>query len=133
MAYMKRFRPAAAADGITLFPLSGFRSIARQTRIIRSNLAAGRDPADLFRAGQIIEEKLMDLPKPDEIPKGTDGLAAEGMIRKWQRDGANVVELSERHRDTAKKAVKAACEKGNIPPGPASMCLLFELGLVEGA
>lgn len=91
------------------------------------------DPADLFRAGQIIEEKLMDLPKPDEIPKGTDGLAAEGMIRKWQRDGANVVELSERHRDTAKKAVKAACEKGNIPPGPASMCLLFELGLVEGA
>eukprot|EP01035_Chromulina_nebulosa_P009300 gene9300-biopygen7821 len=44
-----RMRDAAAADGITLYPLSGFRSIARQTRIIRTNLAAGRDPADLFR------------------------------------------------------------------------------------
>jgi D-alanyl-D-alanine carboxypeptidase len=40
---------AAAADDITLYPLSGFRSIARQTRIIRTNLAAGREPSDLFR------------------------------------------------------------------------------------
>jgi D-alanyl-D-alanine carboxypeptidase len=48
-AAWRRMQAAAAADGITLIPLSGFRSIARQTRIIRRHLAAGRDPADLFR------------------------------------------------------------------------------------
>lgn len=48
-AAWRRMRAAATAEGITLIPLSGFRSIARQTRIIRRHLAAGRDPADLFR------------------------------------------------------------------------------------
>ena len=40
---------AAAADGITLIPLSGFRSIARQYRIIRRNLAKGRPLPDILR------------------------------------------------------------------------------------
>lgn len=48
-AAWRRMRAAATADGITLIPLSGFRSIARQTQIIRRHLATGRDPADLFR------------------------------------------------------------------------------------
>ncbi len=48
-AAWRRMREAAAAEGITLIPLSGFRSVARQTKIIRHHLAAGRDPADLFR------------------------------------------------------------------------------------
>ncbi|MBI5767621.1 MAG: M15 family metallopeptidase [Verrucomicrobia bacterium] len=45
----RRMRDAAAADGITLLPLSGFRSIARQTRLIRRNLAKGRPMDDLLR------------------------------------------------------------------------------------
>jgi len=45
----RRMRAAAAAEGITLLPLSGFRSVARQTKIIRRHLAAGRDRIDLFR------------------------------------------------------------------------------------
>ena len=44
-----RLRDAAAADGITLLPLSGFRSIARQTEIIRAKLAAGRTIDDILR------------------------------------------------------------------------------------
>jgi len=48
-AAWQRMRDDAAAEGITLIPLSGFRSVARQTRIIRQNLAAGRPPAELFR------------------------------------------------------------------------------------
>jgi D-alanyl-D-alanine carboxypeptidase len=40
---------AAAADGITLMPVSGFRSIARQEEIIREKLAAGRSLADILR------------------------------------------------------------------------------------
>jgi D-alanyl-D-alanine carboxypeptidase len=45
----RRMRDAAAADGITLLPLSGFRSIARQTRLIRRNLAKGRPLDDILR------------------------------------------------------------------------------------
>jgi D-alanyl-D-alanine carboxypeptidase len=45
----RRMRDAAAADGITLLPLSGFRSIARQTRLIRRNLAQGRPLDDILR------------------------------------------------------------------------------------
>ncbi len=35
-------RAAAAQDGIVLLPLSGFRSVARQTVLIRAKLAAGQ-------------------------------------------------------------------------------------------
>jgi D-alanyl-D-alanine carboxypeptidase len=48
-AAWRRMRDTAAADGITLIPLSGFRSIARQTRIIRRNLANGRPLDDTLR------------------------------------------------------------------------------------
>lgn len=41
-AAWQRMRAAAARDGIVLLPLSGFRSVARQTRIIRAKLATGR-------------------------------------------------------------------------------------------
>ncbi len=44
-----RMREAAAADGVTLLPLSGFRSVRRQTQIIRRNLAQGRPLDDLLR------------------------------------------------------------------------------------
>ena len=40
-AAWRRMQTAAAADGITLLPISGFRSIARQTQIIRKKIAAG--------------------------------------------------------------------------------------------
>ncbi len=44
-----RMRDAAARDGIVLLPLSGFRSVARQTKIIRRKLAAGQAIADILR------------------------------------------------------------------------------------
>jgi D-alanyl-D-alanine carboxypeptidase len=40
---------AAAADGITLVPISAFRSIARQTNIIRQKLAAGQPVRAILR------------------------------------------------------------------------------------
>ena len=45
----RRMRDAAARDGVVLYPLSGFRSVARQTRIIRDSLAAGRPLAEILR------------------------------------------------------------------------------------
>jgi D-alanyl-D-alanine carboxypeptidase len=44
-----RMREAAARDGVTLLPLSGFRSIARQTRLIRRKLATGRSLESVLR------------------------------------------------------------------------------------
>ncbi len=48
-AAWRRMRDAAARDGVTLLPLSGFRSIARQTRLIRRKLATGRSLASVLR------------------------------------------------------------------------------------
>lgn len=45
----ERMRAAAARDGIGLVPVSGFRSIARQTRIIRQKLAAGKTIGAILR------------------------------------------------------------------------------------
>lgn len=44
-----RMREAAARVDITLLPVSGFRSIARQVEIIRGKLAAGAASADILR------------------------------------------------------------------------------------
>lgn len=45
----RRMHDAAARDGIVLTSLSGFRSVARQTKIIRANLAAGRPLGKILR------------------------------------------------------------------------------------
>ena len=44
---------AAAADGVTLLPLSAFRSIARQSTIIRRKLARGQDIATILRVSAV--------------------------------------------------------------------------------
>ncbi len=48
-AAWRRMHAAAAKDGITLLPISGFRSVTRQTRIIRQKLAAGKRIDDILR------------------------------------------------------------------------------------
>lgn len=45
----KRMRAAAAQDGVRLLPLSGYRSVARQTRVIRRKLARGENIDDILR------------------------------------------------------------------------------------
>jgi D-alanyl-D-alanine carboxypeptidase len=45
----KRLVAAAGQDGVTLLPLSGYRSVARQARLIRRKLEAGQPIADILR------------------------------------------------------------------------------------
>lgn len=45
----RRMQAAAAKDGIGLLPLSGYRSVARQARIIRRKHAAGEPIAAILR------------------------------------------------------------------------------------
>lgn len=49
----RRMRDAAMADGITLLPLSAYRSVARQTLIIRRKLARGQRLADILRVSAV--------------------------------------------------------------------------------
>lgn len=45
----RRMSAAAARDGVQLLPLSAFRSVARQTAIIRTKLAGGEEITDILR------------------------------------------------------------------------------------
>ncbi|WP_415908708.1 M15 family metallopeptidase [Oleiharenicola sp. Vm1] len=71
-AAWRRMQAAAAADGVTLLPLSGFRSVARQTAIIRGHLARGRPLADLLRyvaapgCSEHHTGRAIDIGSPDE-------------------------------------------------------------------
>lgn len=48
-----RMQAAAATEGVTLVPLSAFRSVARQTLIIRRKLARGQSIADILRVSAV--------------------------------------------------------------------------------
>ena len=48
-AAWKKMKAAAAAENVSLLPLSGFRSVTRQTVIIRSKLAAGESIESILR------------------------------------------------------------------------------------
>ncbi|MEO6246141.1 MAG: M15 family metallopeptidase [Opitutaceae bacterium] len=69
----RQMRNAAAQDGVVLFPLSGFRSVARQTRLIRMNLAKGRTLDDILRyiAAPGYSEhhtgRAIDVGSPDDV------------------------------------------------------------------
>ena len=65
---------AAAGENIVLLPLSGFRSVARQTEIIREKLSEGKSLADILRlvAAPGYSEHhtgcALDVGTPDEPP-----------------------------------------------------------------
>lgn len=68
----RRMREAAAADGVTLLPLSGFRSVARQTKLVRRKLRAGTPIADILRyiaapgCSEHHTGRAIDIGSPDE-------------------------------------------------------------------
>jgi zinc D-Ala-D-Ala carboxypeptidase len=49
----RRMSAAATADGVTLLPLSAYRSVARQTLIIRRKLARGDLIGDILRVSAV--------------------------------------------------------------------------------
>ncbi len=69
----RRMRAAAANDGVQLLPLSAFRSIARQTAIIREKLASGERIADILRfvaapgCSEHHTGRALDLASPSDL------------------------------------------------------------------
>lgn len=68
-----RLRDAAARDGVTLLPLSGYRSVARQTALIRRKLAEGEKIADILQlvaapgCSEHHTGRALDLGSPAEL------------------------------------------------------------------
>ncbi|HET7535790.1 MAG TPA: M15 family metallopeptidase [Candidatus Didemnitutus sp.] len=71
-AAWKRMQAAAARDGVTLLPLSAYRSVARQAKIVRRKLAAGETIADILRlvaapgCSEHHTGRALDLGSPDD-------------------------------------------------------------------
>jgi D-alanyl-D-alanine carboxypeptidase len=69
----RAMRGAAADDGIILVPISGFRSVRRQTKIIREKLAAGRAIDDVLRSvaapgcSEHHTGRALDIGSPEEL------------------------------------------------------------------
>ena len=73
----RRMRDAAQQDGVELLPMSGFRSVSRQTRIIRQKLTDGQNIADILQlaaapgcsehhTGRAVDVGSLDDPNLDE-------------------------------------------------------------------
>ena len=73
-----RLRDAAAQDGITLLPLSGFRSVKRQTQNIRRKLAAGRTIADIFAKEGEATFRALERQLVDELSRRSKTLISTG-------------------------------------------------------
>jgi D-alanyl-D-alanine carboxypeptidase len=85
----RRMRAAASLDGIVLLPLSGFRSVARQTEIIRAKLAAGQSLESILEfvmAPGFSEHhtgRALDIGSPDSIT--IDGRFGHTAAFRWLR------------------------------------------------
>ncbi len=89
---------AAAADGLALLPLSGFRSVQRQTEIIRGKLAAGETIEAILKlvAAPGYSEhhtgRAIDIGAPNE-PALEEGFATTAAFR-WLERHAEDFEFS---------------------------------------
>jgi D-alanyl-D-alanine carboxypeptidase len=71
-AAWRRMKTAAANDGVDLLAISGFRSVARQTEIIRGKLAAGVGISDILQlvaapgCSEHHTGRALDIGSPDD-------------------------------------------------------------------
>ncbi|HEX7632130.1 MAG TPA: M15 family metallopeptidase [Lacunisphaera sp.] len=69
----RRMQAAAAADRVRLLPLSGYRSVARQTRLIRRKLANGQSLESILQyvaapgCSEHHTGRAIDIGSPDEL------------------------------------------------------------------
>ncbi len=91
-AAWRRLREAAAADGHTLLLLSGYRSVARQTRVIRRQLAAGKTINEILRfvaapgCSEHHTGRAIDVAAPSNLH--LDGAFARTPEYRWLRRNA---------------------------------------------
>jgi D-alanyl-D-alanine carboxypeptidase len=83
----RRMETAAARDGVTLLPLSAFRSVARQTAIIRRKLARGQPIGAILRVSaapgcsEHHTGRALDLGTPEHL--GLEATFARTRAFRW--------------------------------------------------
>jgi D-alanyl-D-alanine carboxypeptidase len=88
-AAWRRLQAAAARDGVELLPLSGFRSVARQTALIRGKLAAGQSLEAILRSvaapghSEHHSGRAIDIGAPEHL--ALDGDFARTSAYRWLR------------------------------------------------
>jgi len=91
-AAWRRMLAAAAADGLTLVPVSAFRSVARQIKIIRQKLAAGESITAVLRfvaapgCSEHHTGRALDIGSPDDT--GLDERFARTREFRWLKKHA---------------------------------------------
>ena len=92
-AAWRRMRDAGAADGVTLLPISAFRSVARQTKIFRRRLAAGESLEAILQlvaapgCSEHHTGRALDLASPEDLRLEID-FARTREFRWLQRNAA---------------------------------------------
>jgi D-alanyl-D-alanine carboxypeptidase len=77
-AAWKQMQAAATTDGVTLLPISAFRSVARQVKLVRRKLAAGERIEDILRivaapgCSEHHTGRALDLGSPDDLNLDVD-------------------------------------------------------------
>lgn len=88
----RAMRSAAAGSGVTLLPLSGFRSVTRQTELIRGKLAAAMSIDDVLRYvaapghSEHHTGRALDLGSPEHLALEEE--FANTLAFRWLRDQA---------------------------------------------
>ena len=84
-----RMQAAAASDGVELLALSGFRSVRRQTAIVRAKLAGGKTIAEILRfvaapgCSEHHTGRALDIGSPEELE--LDGKFERTAAFRWLR------------------------------------------------
>lgn len=88
----RRMQAAAQADGVHLLPISGYRSMTRQIRIIRRKLAAGEAIGDILKlvaapgCSEHLTGRAIDIGSPEDCALDED--FAQTAEFKWLRRNA---------------------------------------------
>lgn len=89
------------------------------------------DAKDLRHVSDVAElPPLLELPQIPPFPEDVkEDLPRLAYVRRWQRDGKHVLSLKAAQRESTRKMLKAAMEKGAGRAGPDTACLLREFGV----
>lgn len=86
--------------------------------------------SDHSAAAKMLDGVVPEVTPPDEVKAARSQSEARVANAAWS-DEAKAFELSDKQRDTARKALRHHLEQGNLPPGRYTFALLSQFGLAE--
>jgi hypothetical protein len=122
MAANEKTAPAKAVEHTITLTQGGVRGLSQ---MLTSPQWLKDDPDAMvlsLRACTLVEDILPDLGEMPEFKKDADAIA-------WESVTAPSFKLSEKHRETCKKALTHFIKGGSIPNGKTKRALILQFGL----